>query len=47
LFNSFSGKEQIHKQQQHPDFSPDSSFSGGKVAEKDSVSCFFLFHFWL
>lgn len=32
------GKEQIHKQQQHPNFSPDSSFSGGKVGEKDSFS---------
>jgi len=44
LFNSFSGKEQIHKQRQHPDLSPDSSSSIGGIAEKDSVSCFFLFH---
>lgn len=43
LVNSFLGKEQIHKQQQHLDLSPDSSLSGGKVAEKDSVSCFFHF----
>jgi hypothetical protein len=43
LFNSFSGKDQIHKQRQHPDLSPDYSSSSGGVADKDSVSWFSLF----
>ncbi|GAU34696.1 hypothetical protein TSUD_29370 [Trifolium subterraneum] len=36
--NSKQVKDQIHKQRQHPNLSPDSSSSSGGVADKDSFS---------